>query len=618
MDDDPLFEYFERELTFLRGMGAEYARKYPAVAGRLHLEEEGASPDPHTERLIEAFAFLAGRIHKKLDDDFPEITESLFQIIYPHYVRPIPSMSIVEFQPVFKNLTPSGYTIPADTSLYRQHGEGRCQFKTRQPVDLWPVFVSEAEYRDPPRPVSGAMGALRLQLRTHNNIPFSKLTWKCLRLFLNGHPQQVYPLYEFLLNGVRRMEWESGNAKGVLPDDALRPVGFEPEDAMLPQRRRSFPGYRLLTEYFTFPERFRFVDLTGLDGLQGRDTGRTLDLWFYLDRAAAPNQRIGPENFRLHAAPAVNLFTRWAEPIQVRREQTEYPLIPDIRRPDATEVFSVDRVTATPENRLDETMDYRPFYSVRHHLEGEATRGAYWHQTRRPSYRARDSGTDVFLSFTDLALKPTDPGVDVVTVRCTCTNRDLPARLPWGRGRSNGPSSPAPAGGEDGREKGAAVATDFTMELAAPVAGIQTVIRPTPTRRPGLSGALQWRLVSHLSLNYMSVVEEGTNAFRELLRVYDFEQSPTTRQQIDGIAGIDARHVTRRLGSAFVRGVEVTLTLDETKFVGSGLYLFASVLERFLGQYVSVNAFVQTVLQTVGREGIRKRWRPRSGNQVLV
>ncbi|MFP4031836.1 MAG: type VI secretion system baseplate subunit TssF, partial [Desulfococcaceae bacterium] len=156
--DDPLFEYFERELTFLRGMGAEYARKYPTVAGRLQLEADH-SPDPHTERLIEAFAFLAGRIHKKLDDDFPEITESLFQIVYPHYVRPIPSMSIVEFVPLFKNLTPSGYTIPAGTPLFRKHGEERCQFETRQPVDLWPVSVSEAEYRDPPRPVAGAMGA---------------------------------------------------------------------------------------------------------------------------------------------------------------------------------------------------------------------------------------------------------------------------------------------------------------------------------------------------------------------------------------------------------------------------------------------------------------------------
>lgn len=615
--DDPLFEYFERELTFLRGMGAEYARKYPTVAGRLQLEADH-SPDPHTERLIEAFAFLAGRIHKKLDDDFPEITESLFQIIYPHYVRPIPSMTIVEFVPLVKNLTPSGYTIPAGTPLFRQHGQERCQFETRQPVDLWPVSVAEAEYRDPPRPVAGAMGALRLQLRTHNKTPFSKLGWKSLRIFLNGQPQQVYPLYEFLLNRVRRIEWESGNAKGVLREDAVRPVGFEPGEAMLPQPRRSFPGYRLLNEYFTFPERFRFLDLTGLDGLKGRDAGETLDLWVYLDRAAGANQVVGPENFRLHAAPAVNLFRRIAEPIRVSRERTEYPLIPDIRRPNATEIFSVDRVTATAENRLDETMDYRPFYSVRHHLEGDNARGAYWHQTRRPSGRAHDNGTDVFLSFTDLELAPADPGVDVVTVHCTCTNRDLPARLPWGRGRSDAPSLGTSAEGEDAEEKKAAVHSDFTMELAAPVAGIQTVIRPTPTRRPGLSGALQWRLVSHLSLNYMSVVEEGTDAFREMLRVYDFDQSPSTRQQIDGIARIDSRHVTRRLGNAFVRGVEVTLTLDEDKFVGSGLFLFASMLERFLAQYVSVNAFVQTVLRTVGREGIRKRWPPRSGTQVLV
>lgn len=280
----------------------------------------------------------------------------------------------------------------------------------------------------------------------------------------------------------------------------------------------------------------------------------------------------------------------------MEQRKTEYRVIPDLRRGNAIEVHTIDQVR--PAAVSSKTVkEYRPFYSIRHHLSDDDARTAkvFWHIQRRPSGKQGDKGTEVYLSFSDLNMTPSDPGTDILTIHLTCTNRDLPARLPFGDVRG-----------------------DFTMELAAPVEKILCMIKPTPTRRPFLGGDLQWRLISHLSLNYISIVEGGENALKEILKLYDFENSPSTNQQISGIVSLKSRHVTKRIGQSFCRGVEITLTLDEDKFVGSGLYLFASILERFLAQYVSVNSFSQLVVKTIQREEELKRWPPRSGNQILA
>ncbi|MCK5243634.1 MAG: type VI secretion system baseplate subunit TssF [Desulfobacterales bacterium] len=600
--DDRLLNYYEQELTVIREMGAEFARKYPKIAGRLLLEPDKCE-DPHTERLIEAFAFLSGRIHKKIDDDFPEITQSLLSIICPHYINPIPSMSIVRFDPVKQNIPPVGYLIDKNTTLYSKPVGGTpCEFTTCYPARLWPVEVVSAELRDPKKPVRGAQQVIVIQLKTYNGVPLSELSWKQLRFFLNGPSQHVFHLYELLFNNVCQVECESIGEHGMttetpLTPDDIRPVGFNPDDGMLPYPRRSFPGYLLLFEYFCFPEKFLFFDLTGLDAMKHPDLADRVDIRIYLNRTAKSNLVINEDTFCLNAAPAVNLYKRIAEPIRVEQQKTEYRVIPDIRRQGATEVFSVDRVSASSAAAPGENVVLRPFYSVRHHLGEEEDRGrnAFWHTQRHFSGKKGDEGSEVFLSFADLDFNPVDPGVEIVTVHTTCTNRDLPARLPFGD----------PAG-------------DFDMETAAPVVRINSLIKPTPTRRPFLGGTLQWRLISQLSLNYMSLVQGGEEALREILTLYDFDNSPATRQQIKGIVSLGSRHVTKRIGRSFCRGVQVTIEFDEDKFVGTGLYLFACVLEKFLGQYVSVNSFSQLVARTIQKKEALKQWSPRSGNRVLL
>ncbi|TFG36260.1 MAG: type VI secretion system baseplate subunit TssF, partial [Desulfobacterales bacterium] len=335
--DDALLSYYERELSYVRQMGAEFARKYPKIAGRLLLEHDKSS-DPHTERLLEAFAFISGRIHKKIDDDFPEITESLFSIIYPHYNNPIPSLTIVRFEPIMQNITEAGYLIDRGTKLYSRPVNGTpCQFRTCQPVSVWPVEVVSAGFKDPKVLKKGAQQAIHLQLRTNNKIPFSTLGWQHLRFFLHGQHEQAFNLYELLFNNVCHVECEPPGSQGPprsisLGASAIGPVGFDDEEGILPFSKRSFPGYRLLFEYFSFPEKFLFFDLLGLDRLKDAKIDDTLDIWIYLNRTAKSNLAINRETFCLNAAPAVNLFSKTAEPIRVEQRKTEYQVVPDIRR----------------------------------------------------------------------------------------------------------------------------------------------------------------------------------------------------------------------------------------------------------------------------------------------
>jgi len=600
--EDSLLYYYERELTFIREMGAEFAKKYPKIAGRLQLEPDRCD-DPFTERLIEAFAFLSGRIHKKIEDDFPEITESLLSIVYPHYIRPIPSMSIVRFEPIKQTIPPVGYEIDKNAVLYSKSvGGTACQYATSYPVTLWPVDVISARLQDPVKQIRGAQQILLIQLKTYKGQSISKIQWEKLRFFLNGPHQHVFHLYELLFNHVCHVECEAMNSRGkkevitLTPED-ISPVGFDSDERVLPYSRRSFPGYILLFEYFCFPEKFLFFDLQGLNRLKGKGFKDTLDIRIYLDREAKSNLVINEDTFCTNATPAINLFNRIAEPIRVEQRKTKYRVVPDVRRQDSTEVYSVNGVTSSSQSSPGKEVDFKPFYSIRHHLDEEDSLGrrAFWHVERRASGKKGDSGTEVFLSFADLDFNPSDPGVEALTVHVTCTNRDLPVRLSFGD--SSG---------------------DFNMETAAPVSRINSLIKPIPTRRPSLGAALQWRLISHLSLNYMSIVQGGEDALREILSLYDFDNSPATRQQINGIVSLSSQHITKRMGQGFCRGVEVTIEFDEDKFVGTGLYLFASILERFLAQYVSVNSFSKLIVKTIQKKEAIKQWPPRNGNRVLL
>ena len=600
--EDPLLHYYERELTFMRESGAEFARKYPKIAGRLLLEADRCE-DPHTERLLEAFAFLTGRIQKKLDDTFPELTESVLQIVYPHYTRPLPSMTTVKFQPQLQNVPTSGHRIPKGTRLYSPPVKGnKLTFTTTQDVQLLPVEVTNAEITYPPNPLIGAVSGIKIELNCAPKFTLDRIEWPdTMRFFINGHQQSVFKLYELVLNNTVQVEiftykekegFKNRNHLLTLSPENIRPCGFADEDAMLPWPVSSFSGLRLLYEYFAFPEKFLYFELTGLQPLE-RSADDSLEINLYFDQSDVERMLINRETFSLYTSPAVNLFPQIAMPVRVEHKKTDYPIYHDIHTKSTTEVFSVEQVTGVTENQ-DTIIHYQPFYSVGH-FDQQDEQNAYWHIHRRPSPRKGDDGLDVVLTFSDSGLRAAQPECSTLTVHTLCTNRDLPARL-------------VPGG----------FARDFSLEEESPVAGITCMMKPTPARRPKHGSRLQWRLISHLALNYLSLVDQNGRGLKELLKLYDIHDSPVTRHQIDGLEGVDYRHVTMRLGRAFCRGIEIELLFNEDKYVGSSVYLFASVLERFLAQYVSINSFTRLVIKSIQRPKVIKAWQPRNGNRILL
>ena len=612
---DDLLVYYERELSYLREMGAQFAEKYPKIAARLMLEPSKESEDPHVERLLEAFAFLAARVHLKLDDDFPEITEALLGIVYPHFIRPIPSMSIVQFHlDLERGKLTTGLKIERDTMLYSKPVGGvPCKFRTCYDTTLWPVTVAGAEWKSPDRlrpPIRAADAAfaLRLELSTPPDVLLPKLGLGHLRFHLFGENNQVHALYELLCSKltqimVRDPAPNSKVAPVTLPASALRPAGFAEEEGMTPYPRRSFIGYRLLQEFFTIPSKFLFVDVTGLEAAWGAGFKNRAELVFLFSSAGDEDRRqrletgVSPKTFRLGCVPVVNLFPQTAEPLLLDQHKYEYPIKPDIRRPAAVEVFSVDEVS-TIDAATRQIVSYRPFYSYRHEAPGTRNE-CFWIANRRPSNRQNDDASDIYLALVDRSMRTAFPAADTLTVRTTCTNRNLPARLPFGN--------------EDG---------DFELEGNAPIKRIVALTKPTLPLRPPTSKLALWHLISHLSLNYLSLVDGGRDALQQILRLYDFTDSPFAQKMIEGISDLRSRAhfapVISENAVTFARGTRVELELDEEQFVGGGVYLFASVIEHFLALYASLNSFTQLVARTRQRREVLREWPPRAGQKILL
>jgi type VI secretion system protein ImpG len=608
---DELLPYYERELTFIRQMAAEFAEKYPKPAGRLLLGPDTCE-DPHVERLIEAFALLCGRVQHKLDDEFPEITESLLDVLYPHYLRPVPSQGIAQFQLDPSQRAAAFTRVPAGTAVHSKPDNGQiCSFRTCYPVTLWPMRVTGASVSTANRfftegiPADAA-AVIRIELQCLGGLRFSQLPVDSIRFYLNGESAAVNTLYEFLFLNTQRIalrplqQGEEAGGHAVLPVSKLHQVGFDRAEGVLPYSDRSFLGYRLLQEYFSFPEKFFFFDLTGLDRIDKSKFGPAFEILIFLKepeqqhRLIALEQNVNASTFQLGCTPIVNLFERIAEPIRLTQTRAEYRVLPDQHRQLSTEVYSIDRVTSTT-SYMEEPQSYEPFYALRHGRQSETQRH-FWHAHRRPSFRKNDNGTEVYLSLVDLDFNPALPPAEMLTLRVTCTNRDQAGRLRMA--------------GEFGELEPEGVA----------LVRARCVRKPTLPARPPLRRGLQWRLISHLSLNHLSIVDGGREALQEILRLYDFSNDPAIRRQIGGITDVASRSSVSRVSSdtgvTFCRGTDVTIEFDEDQYVGTGVFLLSSVLQRFFGLYSAMNSFSRMTAKT--KRGVLKQWAPMAGEQILL
>lgn len=603
---DEILPYYNSELRFMRGMARGFAEANPSVASQLRISADTID-DPHVARLMEGFAFLNARTRMKLDDDLPELTTALIDILYPNYLRPFPAMSILEVAP--QPAGRGGAVLPAGTRIVTEPVDGdEVRFRTAYPVELWPIELASAAIGGLPLDAphnpraARAIGVLRLSLAcTAPDVTFGSLGIDRLRFHIHAEPRVAHMLYELIVGGTLSVALADGaadRAPVILGPEAVRPVGFGADETLLPLSPASDPAHALLTEYHGFPAKFMFFDLVGLSAKTLRDGGRTMEAFLYLDRTDAALERLVTEgDFRLFATPVVNLFEQVAEPIRLVPGRFEHRIVPDARREATTEVWSVDRLSVA--DRAGAEQAYSPFFGTGRDRESDALR--YWHLSRRTA-TAPSGGDDMFVTLVDTNGRMAADADHVASIDLTCTNRNLAAALPFG----------------GGLPRLTFVSHGSLVSRAALLAA------PTPTLRPKRGPGALWRLISHLSTGRMSLAdpELALPLVKELLVLHELQPTAAGRTLRERLRTLATGAATARAPAAghiaFISGVDATLGCADHRLSGSGLFLLGAVLDRLFASMAAINAFTRLRLDLVGEREPWQRWPARTGTRTLA
>lgn len=600
---DQILPFYHQELNRINKLASEFAKLYPKVASHLNINSKTAE-DPDVGRIIEAFAYLTAHIQYKIDDDFPEIAESLLNVLFPHYLRPIPSFSIVQFNP--KPDYKTKYFIPKNSEIETSSYSKSCIFTTTYPVELWPLEIESASFSSKPfkthLPIipnikEKVEAIIHLKIKScsvKNNI--SDLALKSLRFFIDGPSNEAQKIYELIFNDLLSI--------GISPNEDTIPifldknnitsVGFGQEEKLLPFSSQAAQGYDLLTEYFIFPEKFLFFDLNGFTSENLKNIGNTFEIYFYFKKTYAELEKYVRENmFRLNCTPIVNIYKQIAEPILFSQTKTEYLVIPNVRKlSEDVEIYSIENVTALNNNNQEITC--YPLYGIKYHQQQESY---YWHLIRRQSTY---SSTDIYLSFTNLDFDPIINTDTVINVETLCTDGEVPHKLPFGAGEPH-----------------------LQLKLKdAPVTSLLCLLQMTPIIIPKLRNKMRWQLVSHLSMNYFSLVEEGRGleVLKEMLSLYNFKNSEEHNNMIESIQAVSCNRVTARspnsIREAICQGIELKIVIDETVFVGNEIFLFVRLLDEVLARYATMNSFIQLTILSIN-QGILYKCPRRSGKKTL-
>lgn len=618
--DARLLDYYNQELAYIREVGWEFAQTYPKVAGRLGMA--GAeTADPYVERLLEGFAFLAARIHLKIDAEFPRFSQRLIEVVYPHYLAPTPSMCVVEipYEGELSGDVAQGLMLPRGTVL-RSRPVGtdgtRCDFVTGHDVNVWPIELVDAVPSSPTddliirgiKRIDTTKGVIRLKFRARTSGALKRCDMDSICLFLGGEQRIASQLYQLLIDhclAVLVSDGQSGKWWPLAPD-AIVAEGFRADQALLPADSRVFQGYRLLHEYFAFPARFHFCSIQGLRRAAPCLQGDEFEIAVLLDRsidALAPT--IDRNSFVLNCTPAINLFPYQAGRVMLSLGEFEHHIVPDRTRPLDFEVYRVDAVQGFDRGNTPLT-SFRPFYQS---LDSDARRDGAYFSVRRENRRMSESaerngmrsgylGSEAFLSLVDGAESPWREEVEQLSIALMVTNRDLPTLMPV-----------------SGHH-------DFTIDSSSQLPFANILRGPTKPHPSIAERELTWRLISHLSLNYLALKDldetNGAVAIRELLGLYGSLADPLVALHGESIVSSAVRPATRRLPGAgpllYGRGVSIALTVDENGFAGHSPFLFGSVLEQYFSRHVSINLFTELTL--IGKQsGKIAYWGPRWGGR---
>lgn len=629
--DQRFLEFYNQELKYIRESASDFGRAFPKIANRLNLNTVDVA-DPYVERLLEGFAFMSARVQRKLDAQFPEFSQNLQQIVYPQYQAPIPSQTIVEFEPDLQDESLQyGYSLPKGTqirSVASEQGPSNCRFRTCHDVTFWPLKLSEANYFDSSSSIgddgwellegrSKVKAALKLQLTATAGLKVCELAIDELVFHATSTADIAGKTFEQLFAHcvgiqIRSISQDGDRAPSVsMPINSLNPYGFEDDQGMIPYVDRSFQGYRLLQEYFCFSRRFHFFSLSQVQEYIRDFESQQMEIVFLFDKSQAGlNRNIDESSFSLNSVPVINLFPMKGDRAIVKPGTNDIHLVADRSRPMDFEIYSIEKMVGV-EKESHEQLPVDPYYGntkgVR--LDEEAIYYAMKRKPRLLSEKQKQVGTrSIYLgSETYIALvsnhkKMLHREISQIEVDLLCTNRDLPLHITLGSGP-----------------------TDFTLDVAAPVLSIKCISEITEPK-PALDASEQsWRFINQLSLNYLSLVgkdgKQGAEAVKKLLSLFVFSKNDGMLSQVEAVQSVLFSSVSKQIlhneQLTYCRGIEINLTCDETAFEGAGLFLFASVLEHFFARYVSVNSFTQFVLHSVQR-GELKRWQPRLGKTHLI
>jgi len=610
---EKLLPYFERELSMLRRAGAEFGARYPKLAGALQMRGETCA-DPHVERLIQASAFLNARVAKLLDDGYSTFTEALLGMLYPHYLRPIPACSIarVDYSGAKGNEI-SNVTVLPRGAAFKSLGRSAvaCRFRSSYDVTVAPVAISAAFFEPyiqapatlalPPE-AGAAIGITIDSLAAGRSL--AALGLSKLRVFIDGDATLRATLRDALFLHTAAACVESEGRWRVLHKVPVAPVGFADDDALLPAAPSEHSAYRLLSEYFAFPDKFDFIDidLAALLAASPKDCARvTLRLALADMRPDTPAARtlrtLSKDNLLLGCTPIINLFSQPATPIRITHERSSYPLMADEMPGKGCEIYSIDSVQLLRKTPQGSSLtEFFPYYSLRQG-ESASRKGHYWLAHREGKGAATHH--DFSLSLLDREFSPLQLEEATASVRVTCTNRNLPHDLPYGH-----------SGG------------DLSTENAIGNFPIRMLRRPTVSHHLTSEGGRHWGLIAHLSLNHRSLTQTGLPALTAMLQLYTQPDDPVAQKQIDGITALRYMPATawmrQKKGSAYLRGIEVQVTLDEQAYAGSGIHAFVQMLDHMFALHVHLNSFTQLVIKSHSNGKEMLRCPPRNGALALV
>ncbi len=575
-------KYYQRELSHLRDLAADFAKAHPAVAPLL----SGPSADPDVERILEGTAFLSGLVYEKLDDDFPEIVHGLIQLIFPHYLRPIPSSTLIRFTP--KRGLMETVTVKAGTAIDSVESEGtRCTFTTSYSVELHPLNLAATAFEA----LGGENGRLTLSMSLSQNLPLTALRTDTLRFHLGGDYAEATRRYWLLFTRLKeiRLVPGDGGAPMSLRPSSLKPVGFGEDETLIPFPARSFPGYRVLQEYFILPEKFLFFEITGLAAWRSRGQGANFSIEFLFEKLPQELPPMRAEHFLLYVTPALNLFPYHSDPILLDHRKPEYAIRPSAQNREHYQVFTVNKVTGFVQGSVAER-EYQPFEMFNPQVE---TTPVYsLHHRLSPLGGKAELHLSVAYPGAQELPKP-----ETLSVEIMCTNASLPENLRAGDVR---------------------MPTETSPELAE----FTSIRPPTAPVQPPLGNNMLWRLLSHMYLNYLSMATADN--LRSMLKLYIFTETRdrmavlANTRRVDAIAALSVKAVERFVRGRVARGQDIKLTLDRQSFAGEGdMFLFGSVLDVFLGNYAAINSFTRlTAEDTLRKE--RFIWPERLGDRPLL